>query len=166
MRTKISTIRQLAAAGLLAAVAAAPAGSAYLPVTGPTPLRFEVAFVRPAVLALATAPASLPEKPEANPPAPTGAAPTNTTEEIRYSAGEPQAAPVAAGETEMSDASVIHPSADNLLVITPQMLAEYFKPAPGGTNAAGVSAFLPVSVSFTPPTDKPQARSRATYKTE
>ena len=166
MRTTISTIRQLAAAGLLAAAAAAPAGNAYLPITGPAPLRFEVAFVRPAVLALAPAPEQRGEKSDEPTPFTTRAAPTNTPEEIHYSAGETNASPAASAETEMNGPSVIHPSADNLLVITPQMLAEYFKPAPGATNAAGGSVFLPVAVGFTPPTEKPPVRSRATYKTE
>jgi hypothetical protein len=55
--------------------------------------------------------------------------------------------------------------ADNLLVITPQMLTEFFKPFPNGTNG-GVSGYVPVQIGFTPPTEKNPPSSRATYKVQ
>jgi len=164
MNTKISTTRPLAA-GLAATAAAAlvvNAGSAYLPVTGPPPLRFEVAFVRPAALALMAAMPNLPENSEDQNPA-TGTVLTNTPEDLHYSSGQTNVPPATAGEPETSGTYPIHPLADSPLIITPQMLAEYFKPASGPTNAA---VFLPVQVSFKPPTDPAPVRSRATYKTE
>ena len=91
---------------------------------------------------------------------------TNAPSEIHYSAGPTNVPPVTPEESETSYPSVIHSLTDRPLIVTPQMLAEYFKPAANGTNAAGVSVFLPVSVSFKPPTDTVPPRSRATYKTE
>lgn len=168
MNTNSALTRLLAAAWLLAAVAAASgakARSAYLPTTGPTPLRFEVALVKPAAPALAAAEPSPAEKPEEITPAVAGPSPANPPADIHYSAGEAVPPTDAPAESESAYPSPSHPLAEHPLIVTPQMLAEYFKPV-GGTNAPGVSVVLPVPVSFTPPTDQPQPRSRATYKTE
>lgn len=164
MNANISTTGQWAAAWLMVGVLTAPGahpGSAFLPLTGPTPLRFEVAFVKP------MAPAPIPlEKAEEKNPVATETVFTNAPSEIHYSVGPTNDPPVTPEESETSYPSVIHSLTDRPLIVTPQMLAEYFKPAANGTNAAGVSVFLPVSVSFKPPTDTVPVRSRATYKTE
>lgn len=169
MNANNSTIRQWAAVWLL--ITGAPAlgantRSAYLPLTGPTPLRFEVASVKPAAPTLAaTAPSQAEKSGDKNPGA-TGPSPTNTLADIHYSAGDPTPPTDVPGESETPYPSPVHPLNDRPLIVTPQMLAEYFKPAANSTNVAGVSVFLPVSVSFKPPTDAAPARSRATYKTE
>ncbi len=173
MSTTISTPRLLAATGLLVTLVTARvgnAGSAYLPITGPTPLRFEVAMVRPSKPGPAILPLKPVEKSGDTFPHPTAAAPTNAPEEIHYSAGEPPAEPpeppMAAVGTEPAMPAVVHPLTESPQFVTPQMLAEYFRPAAGSTNGPGVSILLPVSAIFRPPTEQPQARSRATYKTE
>lgn len=51
-------------------------------------------------------------------------------------------------------------TASDMLVVTPQMLASYFKPVRGVTNAPGVAVFVPVG--FTPPSAP--AGSQATYR--
>lgn len=161
-------------AALMAMATAVDAGSAYLPVIGPTPLRFEAAMTRAFDF-------SSVGKAAVVPPPKTEAAPkwmepahgsTNTTTTVVSSTESngsilSVAVPTPLPEEPAAPAEFVAPHpADNLLVITPQMLAEYFKPFPGATNAAGVSVFLPVQVGFTPPTDKAPVASRATYKVQ
>ncbi len=176
MCTLISTTCRRAAAGLaawLATVGVAGAGSAYLPLTGPTPLRFEVALVRSPAPNLA-APTTKPSETSADNssanavPVAAVPAPAIPPDEIRYSAGETNVPPPVAGQTETqtTEPSVLHELTATPQLVTPQMLAEYFRPVAAGTNGARASIFLPVQVSFTPPTDKPAPASRATYKTE
>ena len=54
-------------------------------------------------------------------------------------------------------------AANELLIISPQMLIEYFRPQAGATNAP-VSAIVPVQ--FMPATPAAAPESRAIYKTE
>jgi hypothetical protein len=56
------------------------------------------------------------------------------------------------------------PAANDLLVITPQMLVEYFKPMSGTTNGSGAAVIVPVT--FTPATPTAQPSSKAIYKTQ
>jgi hypothetical protein len=55
------------------------------------------------------------------------------------------------------------PAANDLLTVTPQMLADYFKLVPGWTNAAHINMLGPVY--FMPPMAPPPSSS-ATYKNE
>lgn len=159
-------------ATLLALASAAQAGSAYLPLTGPPPLRFEVAFIRPAALLPVVATPTIAEKIEEKKPAGTTPAATNLSEktsapeELLHSGSETNPPPTAAFEVPTANSFAAHSLADNLLVITPQMLSEYFKPLGGSTNAGGVSVILPLPVGFTPPTEKNPPSSRATYKVQ
>ena len=145
--------------------AAANAGSAYLPVTGPTPLRFEIAMTRVFDFASVGKILVLPLRPES---VETNiVSPVVTVTESNTSPATITISTTSGGDEAPAPEPPVAPHpADNLLVITPQMLAEYFKPFPGATNAGGVSVFLPVQVGFTPPTDKAPVASRATYKVQ
>jgi hypothetical protein len=155
---------------------AARGGGAYLPITGPTPLRFEVVMARTFALPPGK-PAEHPAKTDDAKPviepiqALTNAVPGPLT--VSVSSAEPDmgAAPTAPqtfslGESLAPIPTAAYSPAGGTTLITPQIVAEYFKPAPGSTNAAGVSVFLPVPVGFTPPMENPPASSRATYKVQ
>jgi len=142
--------------------------SAYLKQIGPAPLRFSLATAVPASFTLPTALVE-PQKP------------TNTTEiavspaipaETNAVATVPIAVPatnapppILSAETPAKPTST--PAASEMLVVSPQMLTEFFKPATEGTNATS-NFIVPVTtpvvpVGFTPPLVKPS--SRATYNT-
>ncbi len=168
MNANISTARPLIAVWLLVGigtVSGASTGRPYLPATGPTPLRFEVVYVKPPTPAPLVAAGSPVEKPDETDPGTVDPIPTNTLPDVHYSAGEPRPPTDLPGEATV-DPAPPHAVNDRPMIITQQMLAEYFKPAAGSTNAPGVSVFLPVPVTFKPPTDAVAPRSRATYKTE
>ena len=56
----------------------------------------------------------------------------------------------------------VQTSATDLLSVNPQMFVDYFKPAPGNTNAV---IAIPVPVGFVPPLP-PAAGSRAAYRSQ
>jgi len=145
--------------------------SPYLTQSGPPPLRFSVAMASMASFAL---PASL---------FPHSAA-TNATEAVSSKSITSQTNSIApltplvtspannlfltTGPEPLNN-SAITPSASDMLVVSPQMLTEYFKPGPEGTNSgnsanSGNAVILPVAVGFTPPSAKPS--SQATYKVQ
>jgi len=162
--------RKLAAAllalGFATATATARASDAYLPLIGPPPMRFEVALAKTFVYTRAKA---VVEETK-----PLAIASTNAVVELpNVSVPEPVTNAVSEILPSVPDNETVAPvftppysPAAEMLLITPQMLAEYFKPAPGATNAAGVSVFVPVQLGFTPPTEKTPPSSRATYKTQ
>lgn len=175
MNIRFLTARELAAAWttfiLASATAMAARGSgAYLPITGPTPLRFESAMAR----TFALPPVKSAEHPDAKPaiepaPALTNAAPesltvSNAEPGTSIAPTGPQTFPL--GESISPVPTAAYSPASDVPLITPQMLAEYFKPARGSTNAAGVSVFVPAQIGFTPPMEKSPASSRATYKVQ
>lgn len=142
--------------------------SAYLKQIGPAPLRFSLAKAGPASFTLPTVLVELQK-------------PTNTTEiavspaipaETNAVATVPIAIPatnapppILSADTPAQPAST--PAASEMLVVSPQMLTEFFKPATEGTNATS-NVIVPVTtpvvpVGFTPPLVKPS--SRATYNT-
>ncbi len=167
--------------------------SGYLPRTGPVPLRFESEATPPPPLVLPpllmedAPPAPVVESAAVTPPPENlGPAPLPTPP----SAGETNSI-VATPETPPTDASAAtldqlfggaksNPAAlpeptpspatqattaSEMLVVTPQMLIEYFKPQAAGTpQAAGVSAFVPVG--FAPPTSGTAPASQATYRVQ
>jgi hypothetical protein len=140
--------------------------SAYLKDTGPAPLRFSVT---PAVPASFVLPVALVEPQK----------PTNTTE-IAVStmnsgqtnavaavpASTPAPSPTAVPGTESPAKPAPTPSASEMLVVSPQMLTEFFRPVAEGTNSAStvvVPVMTPLPVGFNPPLVK--SPSRATYNT-
>jgi len=56
-------------------------------------------------------------------------------------------------------------SASNLLIVTPQMLADYFKATPGGLDKVSTNAPVGAEIPFNPPTPKPPS-SEAVYRTQ
>lgn len=155
----------------------------YLAKVGPVPLRFQP---RPTKIAILP---PLPEDspaPAANPSTPTPASDSNPIPDPKPGAPTesapveppPPTAPLSDLLEEKNTDSLLprvetpamipdekpH-SANDLLVITPQMLIDYFKPAGGSTtNTTGVSVLGPVN--FMPPAPSTPPSSRAVYKTE
>lgn len=167
--------------------------SGYLRCTGPVPLRFAAETTGldgcelPPLLMEDDAPAStnlvspennasaLPGKPTVTVTA------TNSAESIAPDAMANQNQSIAAGfdgdplaipqplsppSTPASPEIATAASASDLLVVTPQMLVDYFKPSRATTNSAGTAIFVPLG--FTPPA--PMAvtppSSSATYRTQ
>jgi hypothetical protein len=138
--------------------------NAYLTKIGPSPLRFSasggvlMSFVLPASLADKQTPTNATEThspattstttndfPVQGPPVPT---PTSNPITLTTTAPPATTAPTA--------------PASDMLVVSPQMLTEFFKPVADGTNSPGtVVVPVQVPVGFTPPSATPQ--SRATY---
>ena len=154
-----------------ATVMAAHGGGAYLPTTGPTPLRFEMAMARTFALPPAKSAEHLAQTEDQKPVIGPAQTLTNTVPEpLTVSSAEPNmsAAPqtFSLGESMAPVPTAAYSPAGDMPLITPQRVAEYFKPAPGSTNAAGVSVFVPAQIGFTPPMEKSPASSRATYKVQ
>jgi hypothetical protein len=164
----------------------------YLPETGPAPLRFETAPSADAVLKwkplLLT-----PVQPETNtnPPAPaanisvdatnasdvvvskTDSAPVANTNSLVASVTNAPA-PVAVSEENSNTAAAVNVtplpagSENSVNPVTPQILAEFFKPGRGGKNGNNAVVFVPADIQFTPPVPQSQSanQSRAVYKIE
>jgi hypothetical protein len=149
----------------LAALTSQPVrGGAYLPLVGPPPLRFEMAMVHapknswmlpappPPVTVTETNPPTASVIPSNNiVPAPPPGTPTNA----------PAVLPPA--DSSAKSATPTRP-AEDLLVVTPEMLVDYFKPTNAATNAN--SAHVPLPLNFTPPTSLPIPSSQAIYKNQ
>jgi hypothetical protein len=56
--------------------------------------------------------------------------------------------------------------ASDLLLVTPQMLVEFFKPTPGVTSSAPVRVLVPADIQFQPPLARPAPASQAIYRTQ
>ncbi|HXT12487.1 MAG TPA: hypothetical protein VN873_13060 [Candidatus Angelobacter sp.] len=161
-----STNRSLMVAAMILALCAAPktrGNIPYLKQSGPSPLRFSPTLAEMTSFDL---PALLIER----------ASPTNTTESTETKSVEsktnspaissapvlppPATVPVTA-TAEPQNNSASGPSASDLLVVSPQMLTEFFKPDASGTNTATPVVTPAAPVGFTPPSVAPS--SRATY---
>jgi len=135
----------------------------YLKLTGPAPLRFSVALATPVTFAL---PESLADHHVATKSIATNSIVTTSidTNAVTVNAATNSLAsetPTDLGPNSQSG-SPSTPAASDMLVVSPQMLTEFFKPVAEGTNAVG-TVVVPVGVpiGFTPPSAKPS--SRATY---
>jgi hypothetical protein len=153
---------------------------AYLPSSGPVPLRFEL--VTAAGASLAWKPLRLALQSAGNPvvPAPVAETMTNGTNVVASQAmssaatntisvvSVPAAGPDENENSKMPRDPVIFPvqSDDFSGPVTPQILAGFFKPVPGGTNSAGTAVFMPVGIGFNPAPPKTATESRAIYKTQ
>jgi hypothetical protein len=58
------------------------------------------------------------------------------------------------------------PSASNLLIVTPQMLADYFKAGFDGAFKSSTNGFGGGDVFFNPPTPRVVPSSEATYRVQ
>jgi hypothetical protein len=187
-----STSRPVRLAGLVLLLAAALCGAAfkgsdrsYLPLCGPTPLRFEKPFTNtvavvtpsiepengrktplsatnvsktPASDAVQTAPA-----PEPPLPASTNAPGTAALDAIK---GAPSPSTDSSGPANSAGSPL---SASELLVVTPQMLADFLKPASGSTPATGftnTASSAAEALPFMPPSPKTSPGSQATYRVQ
>jgi hypothetical protein len=136
--------------------------NAYLLQTGPSPLRFSLFAFVPASFDL---PDSLVERQVPTNSA-TIAAPATTSAETNAVAANlpplpaPTINPSVPTTANPQNNSAPKPAASDLLVVSPQMLTEFFKPVGNETNSPG-SENVPVPVGFTPPSAPPS--SRATY---
>jgi Predicted membrane protein len=168
---KILALPALAAALVLGRVHAASPG--YLAKTGPAPMRFQVIKPPPINLAeLAKAHENPPVEPsvEAVPAvaevSPVEPPPTPVAPPIEMAA--PIEAPLETLLPKPAEPVVETkpepPAANEMLVISPQMILEFLRAGSHSTNGTGVSTLVPVS--FTPPTPAPAQSSRAVYRTE
>lgn len=61
--------------------------------------------------------------------------------------------------------NVIGPASE-LLLVTPQMLVEFFKPLPATSNLGPARVLVPVDVGFRPPLASPGPSSQAIYRSQ
>ncbi len=138
-------------------------GEAYLPLVGPPPMRFE-ATTSDATRFSWTPPALTPPTVdvETSLPPVTPTIPVNNVVSqppVIEAASVPASSPPENLPTKKS--AIETPSANNLLIVTPEMLVDYFKPNNDATNAANVHVLVPVN--FTPPVSVSTPSSHASY---
>jgi hypothetical protein len=151
----------------------------YLQSVGPPPMRFEAVATNDSwflsKLALPKPKAAVPS----NNAAP-ATEPTNAAEVVRDANPEravpakTKQVPVVAVTKVKENSTNSTPSASDMLTITPQMINEYFKPAPAEaagspTNSLppGATIFVPAELQFVPPTlSVPSTGSRAIYQSQ
>jgi hypothetical protein len=140
----------------------------YLAKTGPAPLRFSLPMVNVGAFTL---PLALSAKPLSTNSTAIADVKTNSVEPaVTTAENPPKPAPTVdfppntPGDSQNNPPNPAPPpvAASDLLVVSPQMLTEFFKPGPGGSNSVIVPVVLPSAVGFTPPTEKPS--SQAIYK--
>jgi hypothetical protein len=146
----------------LASFADLPArGGAYLPLAGPPPLRFETAMRHGKIFSWI---------PPVPPPA--AAVETNLPPEISTIPVNKAVSPPPANESNgvsaplppenlSTNSAPQTRSANDLLVVTPEMLVDYFKPNNAATNSTNVRVLAPVN--FTPPASASTPSSQAIY---
>ena len=166
VKSGIATLKALGV--VLALGAAAHASLPYLPLIGPPPLRVQAlknpnaaAIGKFAASSAAAATNTLGALAAGGIPGTTNA--TSTAASAAFLAG---AGPLGGLHAEPSleeafSASVFALPTPDLLSITPQMLAAYFRPVQFGTNSAALVG--PFHVGFMPPVPSPEKSSRAEY---
>jgi hypothetical protein len=161
---KIRKLTVFAVAFVLSAAQSTHGHSAYLQQIGPPPLRFAIgaamfSFNLPLELRDRVSPTNSTEI-AATKPASTA---TNSLALATASPSPSTNAFTIPPLPEPRDTTLPVPTASDMLVISPQMLTEYFKPGPDGTNSPN-TVIVPVPVGFTPPLATPS--SKATYKVQ
>jgi hypothetical protein len=163
-------IRKIAVATAIFIACAAPqarGNGVYLKQIGPSPLRFSMAtatfsFALPAVLLPRPAITNSPEIGVAR----AGSEGTNAVA-VQTSPTPPGATangiPTIPNPILPNNAATTPPASD-LLVVSPQMLTEFFKPGQNGTNTPS-EVVVPPHVGFTPPSVTPPS-SQAIYKVQ
>lgn len=155
--------------------------AAYLPCIGPVPLRFELLATAggaaPAWKPLRMMQRSVTNAVVSAPDAENQADATNrvvskslapvATKVIRAvslpvtGAGEQKDS----GSYPVSLVSAVPPD-DSSVVVSPQTLAVFFHPAPGGGNTNAATVLVPEKLGFTPPLSKTAGESQALYQTQ
>ena len=156
----IASLKALATVMALGAVS--HAALPYLPLIGPPPMRV-LAVKRPvtAVVKFAATPVQIATNPPVLAGAPISPGATNLTGGRLPAAPEPLiGANLDRSAGDGFSASVFALPTPNLLGISPQALAAYFRPVSWGTNSVGPIGLLPVS--FVPPLP-PDKSSQAEY---
>ena len=139
-------------------------GASYLPIVGPPPMRFDKAKGAVKNVAWSQPTQTMPTPAiQTNSPSETPTIPDSNVVTPPLVV-EPVSIPVALPPENLSTNSMVqtHP-ANNLLVVTPEMLVDYFKPNNKATNATNVRVLVPVN--FTPPASASIPSSQATYRT-
>jgi hypothetical protein len=140
-------------------------GGAYLPAIGPVPMRFEAAAVPAKILAWIP---SVADKPAA--PAVTNLPPAIPAVSTEIAGAIPPMGTKAdsPGSSMPENLSTNSPpeahSAGDLLVVTPEMLVDYFKPGSDATNQTNVRVVTPVG--FMPPPSVASPSSQASYRSQ
>jgi hypothetical protein len=138
-------------------------GAAYLPLVGPPPMRFEKAMAVSKEVSW-TPPALFPPAVavDTNLLSANSAIPVNNVV-LPHPVIEPANTPVPLPpENSSTNSAVQTRSANELLMVTPEMLVDYFKPNNNATNAANVHVLVPVN--FTPPASASISSSQASYR--
>jgi hypothetical protein len=178
---RLGKIRVLAVVLLTVVIGMAPVppvqGSIpYLPSTGPAPLRFELAAtpgfawawkqLRVAEIASAAARGAGTADKATNAVAPTTVSSAITN--IVTGASVKLAGPVATKKPELLPDNVTLPDPSDEVAdpVSPQALAEFFKPGAGGKTPNGTAATRPGQIGFSPPAPKAAPESRAVYKSQ
>ncbi|MBC8094599.1 MAG: hypothetical protein H7Y43_02190, partial [Akkermansiaceae bacterium] len=131
------------------------AGVGYLVKTGPVPLRFQPAVVQKAQV-LMPLPDNSPLNSVSTPPVQPASELNSRGFALPHSPLEPLLNPgnmdsmLPQPLAQSQNSETAQPAANELLIVSPQMLIDYFKPMAGSTNGAGVSVLMPVN--FTPAT--------------
>jgi len=146
---------------VLAPLSGLPAqDEAYLPLVGPPPLRFEEKLASAAQISWTPPPIVV----ETNPPPEISAIPSHNIEAAAPASASTNApAPSPPENLSTNSTSETH-SANDLLVVTPEMLVDYFKPSNVTTNSTDVQ--VPASVNFTPPASALIPSSQAIYQSQ
>jgi hypothetical protein len=139
--------------------------AAYLPLIGPPPLRFEkatggsknISWIPPALTPPAVAV-------EIKLPSVTSTTPANNVVPPSPANGSANAPVPLPPENLSTNPAVQTRPANNLLVVTPEMLVDFFRPNNDGTNAANVRVLAPVI--FTPPASASIPSSQAIYTSQ
>lgn len=96
------------------------------------------------------------------PAASTGSSPTNPAPPYEFVLPDPLPGSAPSASTGATTNTV--GPASEMLIVTPQMLVDFFKPLPGLSNAAPVRVIVPVDIGFQPPLVQPAPSSQAIYR--
>ncbi|HUC84828.1 MAG TPA: hypothetical protein VL970_06525 [Candidatus Acidoferrales bacterium] len=152
-------------AGLLSLICRPVCGGTYLPLTGPPPLRFEVATIHAkafswvpsfSVKDAVSVGTNLPPEISAGLDKIAGTSPAIAT---KFNASVPSLP-----ENLSTNSTAEMRPANDLLVVTPEMLVDYFKPGSDATNQTNVRVLAPVG--FMPPPSATSPSSQAIYQSQ
>ena len=155
----------IALAVLLSLVCQPASGGAYLPSIGPARLRFEAAAIPEKVFSWVSPVA---DKPAAaagtNRPPEISVAPTKTDGAITLIDSKTGETVPSLPENLSTILTKETHSANDMLVVTPEMLVDYFKPGADATNQTNVRVVAPVG--FMPPPSAASPSSQAIYRSQ
>jgi len=152
-------------AGLLSLICRSVNAGAYLPLIGTPPLRFEAVAAHARTFSWVP---PVPVKPAAS--AKTNSPPEMSTVSKIIAAAIPLTdaktnAPIPSLPENLSTNSTVEThSANDMLVVTPEMLVDYFKPGTDATNQTNVRVLAPVG--FMPPPAVASPSSEAIYRSQ